>query len=167
VDLAKHPPTLRRSGVWLLLAPLAFNLAFYDRLPPSFAPERFDERAPAWLLASELALRLLCFTLPCFGRIGLRENQQRFGAALYLVGLGIYFASWWAHIGWPGSKWSESLIGFTAPAWTASLWLVGIFFMLDGPLFRAPRRLRELFAASSLLFCLVHVGHAWIAFPGK
>ena len=157
---------LRRSAGWLLLPPLLFNLALYDRLPPTFAAERFDADIPAWLLTSEMVLRIACFGLLFVGRLGLADPHQRVGAGLYLVGLGVYFASWWAHIAEPDGAWSSSLLGFTAPAWTASLWLGSALLMLEGPLFGSPQRLRELCGASALLFMVVHVAHAWLAHPG-
>jgi hypothetical protein len=78
-------------------------------------------------------------------------SQSKIGIAVYLIGLVVYFASWVPLMVAPTSTWSNSLIGFLAPAYTPLLWLVGIY-LIGGwwP-----------YLVLSLVFVSVHIGH-WI-----
>ncbi len=55
--------------------------------------------------------------------------QRKIGWGLYIAGILVYFASWIPLMVYPDSAWSNSLIGFTAPAFTPLIWLAGIGLM--------------------------------------
>ena len=88
-----------------------------------------------------------------------RRPTQDGALALYAAGLLAYVSAWAAVIAGPGSAWSQSPLGFTAPAWTSLIWLAGI-----GRHSRLPwKRYRPwMYLAAAILFTAVHTLHAAI-----
>jgi hypothetical protein len=56
----------------------------------------------------------------------IRTVLQVVGLVIFGIGVLVYFASWVPQIRQPESRWSKSLLGFCAPAYTPIVWLVGI-----------------------------------------
>jgi hypothetical protein len=85
------------------------------------------------------------------------------GVGLYGVGLAVYGASWLALVWWPNSAWSQGVLGFTAPAYTAIFWLLGIAFVGRQLYLNIPYRW-WVYVILSTLFTGVHVAHAVLVF---
>lgn len=77
---------------------------------------------------------------------------------VYGVGTLVYFASWLALILFPASSWSASALGFTAPAYTPLLWLIGIA-LLGRHLFWGTFYRWWMYLALALAFLAAHVSH--------
>lgn len=134
------PPLL--NGFWLLLPPLAWNLAFTARLKLERA---FDlGTAPAWVTGGEHLTRILCFA----GALWVPMDADRRGLALYGVGLVVYFASWWPVMGPQAARLPTRSPLWFGPAVTPLLWLAGIAWAGRAPWF----------LALSVIFLGFHVG---------
>jgi hypothetical protein len=133
--------------LWLLIPIVVWNVVFSSKLAhPAF---KFDEAVPQWVLILENVLRSAIMILPLFMPMHWDTHQSKIGIAVYLVGVILYFASWVPLMVTPTSAWSNSLLGFLAPAYTPLLWQVGIG-LIGGwwP-----------YLMLSLIFVGVHVGH--------
>lgn len=127
----------------LILPLLAWNLALTDQLPSPFKPEVFGQNIPWFITLGENTFRTLIFLLTALMPLSIKSTQQKRGGILYLTGTLLYFLSWLALIYFPDSAWSNSRLGFLAPAYTPLLWLTGIGFISnylssDGFLWLAP-----------------------------
>jgi len=113
------------SGFFLVLGPiLVWNAIFSSKLThPTF---EFDETIPQWVLLTENVVRLAVMILPLFMPLRWDTPQSQIEMVVYWLGVLVYFASWIPLIVAPDSAWSNSLIGFLAPAYTPLIWLVGI-----------------------------------------
>ena len=121
--------------VFLLTLPiLAMNLALFARLPATYQPDVFNADIPPLLRWSENGLRITLFALMAFLPMSAPRTARR-GWALFLIGVTVYLVSWLALILAPSSSWSTSWMGFTAPAWSPALWLVGIGLIAQPPVF--------------------------------
>lgn len=116
---------------WLLLPAAAWNILLAKHLPPAFQPDEFGRDIPAPLAFAENGLRIAVFMLPFLMPLDMAAPGA--GRALLVFGAGtlLYFASWLALIGLPGSRWSRCALGFAAPAYTPLLWLLGIALLGD------------------------------------
>ena len=116
--------TILRNGFWLLVPVLIWNAIFSSKLAhPAFA---HDKDGSQWLLILENLLRMAVFIVPLCLTLKWDTLQRKIGCGLYIAGILVYFASWIPLIVYPDSAWSNSLIGFTAPAFTPLIWLAGI-----------------------------------------
>lgn len=149
---------LRPPALLLALPHLAFNVAFAGALPAAFQPEIFQAGLPGGLGFVEAAMRIALFALMFFLPIA----ASRIGWALYGVGSLAYFASWVALIQNEFSAWSLSLAGFTAPAWTPAIWIVGIGFIARNGHPVATRAYWPI----AFVFLAAHIGHAALVWRG-
>lgn len=146
---------------WLVLPPLLLNVPLTPALPAAYRPDVFSAGLPVGLEAAETVLRLLVSTAPLL--MPLRPPDLRPGGwgkqgfALYTSGLLAYAAAWAAVIAAPDSAWSQSPVGFTAPAWTSLIWLAGIGWHSRLPW---KRYHPWMYLAAVVLFTTVHTAHA-------
>jgi hypothetical protein len=96
--------------------------------------------------------------------VGLRDKAQKIGLVLYIVGVIIYFASWAAQMFLPDNMWSQSLLGYTAPAFTSIIWLLGIGLLGKNLVIEKIPYNRIVFIALSITFFVFHTAHAVIAY---
>jgi len=112
---------------FLLLIPIfLWNIILVDYLPKSYSPDFFWKDIPNWIGYSENILRIIVFIFPLIMIQSLKTRLQKIGFLSYLIGMILYFLSWVTMIVRPESDWSQSLIGFMAPAFTTIIWFVGI-----------------------------------------
>jgi hypothetical protein len=113
--------------LWLLIPILAWNAVLTSKMAhPAF---EFDGAVHPWILWGENLLRIAVMIFPLFMPLRWDTAKSKLGIAVYLIGVLVYFASWIPLMVAPESAWSNSLLGFLAPAYTPLLWLVGIYLI--------------------------------------
>jgi hypothetical protein len=150
-----------QNTFWLLLPILAFNVIFVKRLPRAYQTDVFWKNIPSWIGVPENLFRLLVFCLPLIMRFGSTMASERLGLWLYLGGTLIYFASWWAQISLPESKWSTSAAGFMGPSYTPILWLAGIGLIGDSLTMPGVPYKPWVYPCVAVIFLAFHNLHAW------
>lgn len=152
------------QSCFLLLIPIfAWNFAFTQILPEAYASPEIWDKIPASLSLTENILRVIVFLLPLLFSLSIQSKGQKNGFLLYIAGVLIYFFSWIIQIYLPGSSWSNSMLGFMAPAYTPLLWLVGIG-MIGKKSFVKISRLQSYYFIAVILFVAVHSFHAYWVF---
>jgi hypothetical protein len=155
---------IRRYGLnWglLLIPAIVWNVALAGRLPPFFASEAWLN-IPRPLALIESSSRLAVFSLPFLMPLKL-ERSSKTGLLTYAAGMLVYFASWLPLILAPSSAWSSSALGLAAPAYTPSLWLLGIA-LAGRQLFWGSFYRWWMYALLSIAFLAAHTSHALLAF---
>jgi hypothetical protein len=148
----------------LLLIPASvWNIALTGYLPPSFAPAEFWRDIPMPLALTENSLRLAVFVLPFLMPLNLAAPGRIRALLVFVLGTLLYFASWLALILFPTSAWSSSALGFAAPAYTPSLWLLGIA-LLGRELFWGTFYRWWMYAALAIAFLAAHTSHTALVF---
>lgn len=149
---------------FLLIIPLiVWNIILIDYLPKSYSPDVFDKDIPKLVSYSENFIRFILFALPVFMVLSLKSRLEKIGFIAYCLGLILYFSSWIIMIFNPESNWSQSLIGFMAPAYTTIIFFVGIGLVGNKAFFKIPY-LSLVYICLSLLFVVAHSAHAYIVF---
>ncbi|MBL8018685.1 MAG: hypothetical protein JNM27_03390 [Leptospirales bacterium] len=154
---------LLRNGLLLILPPMTITFGLWAALPPSYAMDRFWKEIPPWLALPENILRILVFALPAFLYFGRKEKKQALGWFLYPAGLLIYLASYLAQIFFADSAWSRSAIGFTAPAWSTSIWFGGIGLVCKDTWLPLAWN-RAVYLICCGLFLIFHIAHTALVF---
>jgi hypothetical protein len=147
----------------LLIPASVWNIALPGYLPPSFAAAEFWRDIPAPLAWTENSLRIAVFVLPFLMPLDVAAPGRIRGLLVFVVGTSLYFASWLALILFPTSPWSSSALGFTAPAYTPSLWLLGIA-LLGRQLFWGRFYRWWMYAVLVIAFLSAHISHAVLVF---
>ena len=165
VEPARQPSLLRYvSSCGLLLLPaVVWNVAFGAQLPSAYAIEEFWRDIPAPLGFAENSLRMMVFALPFAMPLELSTPAQRRALLVFAVGTLIYFASWLAIMTSPESAWSTSALGFTAPAYTPALWLLGLA-MLGRRLYWGHFYRWWMYLLLSGGFLAAHISHAALVY---
>jgi len=149
---------------FLLLIPLfLWNIILFDFLPKSYSPDVFWKDIPNLVGYSENILRIIVFVIPLVMVLSLKSRLQKIGLSIYFIGLILYFSSWIILIISPESNWSQSLIGFMAPAFTTIIWFIGIGLVGNKAFFKFPK-LTLIYISLSLLFVIFHSAHTYIVF---
>jgi hypothetical protein len=143
---------------WLMMPIFVWNLVLVTQLPPAFQPDVFWRDIPPALAWIENTLRLAVSVVPFLMPLP-SQPLPKVGVALYMFGLVAYAASWLLLIWWPGSWWSHSMAGFTAPAYTPLFWLLGIT-LLGRQLFIPIGYRPWTYGTLSVLFVSAHLAHA-------
>lgn len=146
---------------FLLTIPiLVWNLILTNKLPKAFQPETFWNNIPSFLTYGENISRTIVFLFTLLMPLSIVKPTQKKGVILYVTGVVLYVASWLILISFPNSIWSNSLLGFIAPAFTPLFWLIGIGLIGDSFYFNLPYR-RWFFILTSIIFLVFHNMHAY------
>lgn len=147
----------------LVLPILIWNISLTDKLPVNYQQDVFSRGIPAYITLGENVTRIVIFSLAFLMPLNLRSDRQRLGLCIYVIGLLLYFASWSILIIFPNNTWSESMLGFSAPAYTPAIWLLGICLIGDSFYFSLPFR-RWPFIALSVAFLAFHISHTILVY---
>lgn len=154
-----------KNGIWLTLPPLLFSLSLMSLLPDALTPTQFNKDIPSLLVMGENMSRIFVFGMPLFFSVGLSTKTQKRGLALYLVGIALYYLSYIVLIWMPDTAWSNSMIGFLAPAYINIFWMAGLgllgekFYFLDSLRYR-PR----FYIVPVIIFLIFHIAHTTIVY---
>lgn len=146
------------NGFVALIPILLWNIAFISKLPLGYQSEYFDKEIPKLISVGENAFRLVIFVFPLFFSLKISGSILKEGGVLYLVGVLLYFISWLLLMFFPYSRWSKSIIGFTAPAFTPIIWLIGISQMVTSCYIFTYSKWHYIVPA--IIFSIFHVWHS-------
>jgi len=142
---------------------MVITFGLWGALPAAYSPSLFWKDIPTWLGLFENSFRVLVFSLPGILYFGKKETGQPLGWYLYIGGLVVYLVSYLAQIHYPDSVWSQSLIGFTAPAWSTLFWFAGIGLVCVQSWLPIPWH-RAIYLLTASLFLIFHIGHTGLVY---
>jgi len=146
------------NGYLLIIPIIIWNMAFFSYLPPPFKPENFNSDIPLWITVGENLFRAVLFIFPVFFKINIKTSLKNKGLITYLSGVVLYFSSWLAIIFSPASAWSSSILGFSAPAYTPIIWILGLSMMVDSYYFKFTYS-KWHFLLPSMSLLVFHISH--------
>jgi hypothetical protein len=160
--LAALRPYLWSCGV-LLLPIFVWNAALTRFLPGPWSSSEFSRDIPAALVLTENLFRWIVLSLPFLMPLDPTLPIQRRGLVVFGFGAALYCASWLVILAAPDSRWSSSVLGFLAPAYTPLIWLVGLA-MLGQRLYWEQVYRWWMYLAPVGVFIAAHVGHAALVY---
>lgn len=153
-----HLRKILTNGYIALLPIFIWNIFLTSKLPPAFNPTSFNTDIPFVIIAGENIFRSIIFLLPLFFRLNISSSLERKGVITFSLGVALYFTSWLLLIYAPNSGWSNSVLGFTAPAYTPIIWLVGLSLLVKSYYFKLNYS-KWHFILPSIAFTIFHVSH--------
>ncbi len=152
-----------KNCFWLLIPILLWNLLFAAELPKYYQPEIFWKDIPQFIGTTENIFRIIIMVIPAFLVFSVETKSQHIGLWMYVIGAILYYLSWLILMYYPESNWSQSAIGFMAPAFTPILWLVGIGLVGRESFFKI-KNTTLIYISLSILFTFFHCLHAFWVF---
>jgi len=150
------------NGYIPLLPIFLWNMLFISKLPPAYQPNTFNADIPLSISLAENVFRVFIFFLPLLFHLNINTTSGKKGLKIYSLGLALYFGSWLMLMYAPNHAWSQSLLGFVAPAYTPIIWLIGLALMVDSYDFKyfkwAYKKWHYILPA--LIFSAFHVAHS-------
>jgi hypothetical protein len=151
------------NGAFLFIPIFAWNIIFTRYLPPAYEAKSFDVNVSRFILIGEGIFRTIIFGMPLFMKLNFTNHSGRVGLWLFLCGVCIYFLSWILLILFPGSSYGKSLLGFTAPAYTIIIWLIGFALIADSYYVNIAYSKWHFIVPSIIMTCF-HFAHSLIAY---
>ncbi|MCP4156102.1 MAG: hypothetical protein GY757_50750 [bacterium] len=146
------------NGFIPIIPVLVWNLLLTSKLPPAYQPKIFDKNIPPAIIMGETILRVIVFFMPLLFTLNITTYWGKLGLITFLIGAVIYFSSWLMLIYASESGWSTSLAGFSAPAYTPLIWLIGLSLMADTYYFEASYSSLH-YIVPAILFSIFHTTH--------
>lgn len=146
------------NGYIAILPIFVWNIFLTSKLPPAFDLNSFNSEIPFAIIIGENMFRSIIFILPLFFRLNISSSLDKKGVIAYSFGVVLYFLSWLMLIYAPNSGWSNSVLGFTAPAYTPIIWLVGLSLLVDSYYFKLAYS-KWHFIVPSIAFSIFHISH--------
>ena len=147
------------NGYIAIFPILIWNILFASKLPSEYDPITFNSNIPLTILIGENVFRFIIFSLPLFFRLSITSPLEKKGMVTFSIGVALYFSSWLMLIYAPDSGWSTSVMGFTAPAYTPIIWLVGLSLMVDSYYFKLTYSKWQLILPATA-FSVFHILHS-------
>jgi hypothetical protein len=138
----------------LIIPILLWNAIFTSKLPAGYSSDVGVSQA---ILILEQVFRIPVFLYPILLPLQLNDRYSKAGMVIYVVGSVVYFASWIMQIYFLETRWSLSLLGFLAPAYTPLIWSLGVG-LIGHSLF---------YLLVSVLFSFIHIWHNVQVFEPK
>jgi len=147
------------NGYIAIFPILVYNIIFASKLPPAYNLALFNSNIPLCIIIGENIFRSVIFFLPILFKLNIRSSLGKKGLIVFSFGLALYFSSWLILIYAPNTTWSSSIVGFTAPAYTPIIWLVGLSLMVDSYYFKLAYK-KWHFILPSIAFLIFHIAHS-------
>jgi len=155
--------TIITNGYILIIPVIIWNISFLSSLPTPYQSEIFNYNIPLWIIVGENLFRTVIFIFPLFFKINIKISFENKGLITYLSGILIYFSSWLAIIIFPYSAWSTSVLGFSAPAYTPIIWILGLSMMVNSYYFKFNYS-KWHFLLPSIILIFFHISHVIYVF---
>lgn len=155
--------TILTNGFIPIVPILIWNIIFTSKLPVVYNPENFNSNIPLFLIVVENIFRSIIFILPLFFKNDISSNKGKRGLYIYVLGSVLYYISWIILIYAPNLLWSKSLLGFTAPAYTPIIWLIGISLMANSYYFKI-KFSKWHYIIPCIMFSIFHITHSVIVY---
>jgi len=147
------------NGYMPLLPVFLWNILFIAKLPAAYQPNTFNADIPLSISVGENVFRVFIFFLPLLFHLNINTDSGTKGLKIYGLGLGLYFASWLMLMHAPNHAWSQSFVGFIAPAYTPIIWLIGLALMVDNYYFKWAYA-KWHYILPALVFSAFHIAHS-------
>ncbi len=149
-----------RNGLLLIAPAILISLVLWPYLPKVFSQQAFDEGIPVSLLTCENLLRMIVFFCPV---LLISNLTNKAGWIVYGTGIILYILSYLIQIYLSNTGFGQSVIAFTAPAWTTIIWFTGIGILCSQS-YLPVKKLNYAYIALSVLFTVIHTSHAVLVF---
>ena len=100
---------------------LLFNILFFKKLPAHYLKNISHP-----IIIMETIIRIIVIAFSMIMAIDIQNRIEKTGIMIYIIGIIIYFKSYFIEIYANNTLFGRNIIFILAPYWTSIIWLIGI-----------------------------------------
>jgi hypothetical protein len=151
----------KNNCFWFFIPVIIFNIIF-----TKYLPEYYLKNVNHPIVTIETIARIITIAFSVIMAIKLDNKIGKTGFYVYIIGVLIYFCSYFIVIKYPANSFNNSLIILLAPYWTSVLWLIGIGLLGNKLFINIPYNFSA-YIVVSILFSIIHSYHGYICYNIK
>jgi hypothetical protein len=146
------------SCFWFFIPVIIFNIVF-----TKYLPEFYLKNTNHPIVTIETAARIITIAFSVIMAIRLDNKIGKAGLIVYIIGVLIYFCSYFIVIKVPVISFHNSIIVLLAPYWTSVIWLIGIGLLGNKLFINIPYHYAA-YIVISIVFAVIHSIHGYICY---
>ena len=147
------------NNCFLLFIPiLVFNILFFKKLPSHYLKNISHP-----IIKAETITRIITIAFSMIMAINIQNKAGKIGLIIYIIGIIIYFSSYFIEIYFPNTIFSKKLIFILAPYWTSVIWLIGIGLLGIKLFVNIPYHF-TVYLIISVIFTIIHTIHGYLCY---
>ena len=111
----------------------------------------------------ETIARIITIAFSFIMVINIQNKTGKTGMIIYIIGIIIYFTSYFIEIYFPNTLFGKNMIFILAPYWTSVIWLMGIGFIGNKIFVNIPYHF-TFYSILSIIFVTIHTIHGYICY---
>jgi hypothetical protein len=143
---------------WFFIPVFIFNIIF-----TKYLPEYYLKNIKHPIVTIETIARIITIALSIIMAVEPDSKTGKTGLVVYIIGILIYFCSYFIVIKVPAISFHNNLIVLLSPYWTSALWLIGIG-LLGNKLFLNIPYHYTIYIIISTVFAIIHSIHGYICY---
>jgi len=148
----------RSNCFWFFIPVIIFNIIF-----TKYLPEFYLKNINRPIVTIETIARIITIAFSVIMAIKLDNKIGKAGLIVYIIGVLIYFCSYFIVIKLPAISFHNNLIVLLAPYWTSVLWLIGIGLLGNKLFINIPYHYTA-YIILSIVFAIIHSIHGYICY---
>jgi hypothetical protein len=145
-----------KNCFWFFIPVILFDLVFTKYLPAQY----FQTTSSSIDLAENI-VRTVLIALSMLMIINLNDIKGKTGILIYIIGLLLYFLSYFILINYADTVWGRNIIIQLSGYWTPIIWLFGVGLIGKKLFFKIPFHY-AIYLTLSMLFGIIHIYHGYI-----
>jgi len=147
------------NNCFLLFIPiLLFNILFFKKLPSHYLKNISNP-----IIKMETIIRIILIAFSMIMAVNIQNKIEKIGIIIYIIGIIIYFTSYFIEIYASNSLFGRNLIFILAPYWTSVIWLTGIG-LAGNRLFINITYHFSVYLILSVIFTAIHTIHGYLCY---
>jgi len=137
---------------------LIFNILFFKKLPPHYLKNISHP-----IIIAETIARIITIAFSVIMAINIQNKTGKIGLIIYIIGVIIYFTSYFIEIYFSDKLFSRNIIFILAPYWTSVIWLTGIGLLGNRLFVDIPYHF-TVYLILSIIFTVIHTIHGYLCY---
>ena len=137
---------------------LIFNIIFFKKLP-SFYLKNMSHP----IIIAETITRIITIVFSMIMAVNTQNKTGKIGLIIYIIGIIIYFSSYFIEIYFSNSLFSKNIIFILSPYWTSVIWLIGIGLVGNRLFINIPYHF-TVYLILSVIFTTIHTIHGYLCY---
>jgi len=147
------------NNCFLLFIPiLIFNILFFKKLPSNYLKNISHP-----IIIMETIARIITIVFSIIMAMNIHNRTGKTGLIIYIIGIIIYFTSYFIEIYFSNTLFGRNIILILAPYWTSIIWLMGIGLLGNRLFVNIPYHF-TVYLILSITFATIHTIHGYLCY---